>query len=703
MHLFFFFTQLIDDLTQLLPPKHLEEVTSKCHRVNVLRGAVAHIKFLSDHNALLNNSLDVAKGQGFSVSKVVDETLAESTTEATGTPVKVNDEDDDIMLMDVDPTEAVKQEESNGNDAERVARSEEAYSMSKSRLVSASPKPTTIVTQPSVIITNSPSPSSSDKGAGTSKATLAPPPISIITAPVDTHSHASQHMRNRSMSECASPSGSFSSSPMFPPTTHMAPSATTPSAFPPSPVSPSPSARQNPFSLTVSHAEGTNELKNDQQHQLSPFMQPRSRTPSPSLPPISSLANLQLQSPSGGDTLGEQRLSHRQSSPSLRLNASSSSSSGTGPAASSSSSHSKSGSHRSGPALPPLKIPAQHHLHPSYHNQDHAGVKSSRRNSHGALSPHHSTTMPGYYQRPLEDQLPVSPFMLSPMMSRSPSMGPQSDSASITLPYPHWGGHERSDVLPPPPPPPHLGHYMPGPLSPHAYPHGYPYPYPYHPSYGYPPHPHAPPPPPHYAHHPPYPHSPQQPPQQAASSSQASATARSQQPEPIFIQEEPWNVQRKRGALHASSSSGSSKTGSAGVTATVAVHSQKPKLSSGKMGEQDDALTDEPPLSPSLSVASSLSLNQRKRTSSYKSNLDGEEEDGSGEGMDVESKAFSSSVKRMKQHDNGDNIDDGDDGKQNSGKVVVVVVEADGKQRANETKDDADVAKALTPFTKTGV
>ncbi|KAI8601152.1 hypothetical protein EDD21DRAFT_297552, partial [Dissophora ornata] len=35
--------QLIDDLTKLLPPKHLEEATSKCHRVNVLRGAVNHI------------------------------------------------------------------------------------------------------------------------------------------------------------------------------------------------------------------------------------------------------------------------------------------------------------------------------------------------------------------------------------------------------------------------------------------------------------------------------------------------------------------------------------------------------------------------------------------------------------------------------------------------------------------------------------
>ncbi|OAQ30336.1 hypothetical protein K457DRAFT_57478, partial [Linnemannia elongata AG-77] len=49
--------QLIDDLTKLLPPKHLEEASSKCHRVNVLRGAVAHIKFLSESNSGLAKTL----------------------------------------------------------------------------------------------------------------------------------------------------------------------------------------------------------------------------------------------------------------------------------------------------------------------------------------------------------------------------------------------------------------------------------------------------------------------------------------------------------------------------------------------------------------------------------------------------------------------------------------------------------------------
>ncbi|KAF9974452.1 hypothetical protein BGZ65_008719, partial [Modicella reniformis] len=551
--------QLIDDLTRLLPPKHLEEVTSKCHRVNVLRGAVAHIKFLSEQNSLLTKSLDAAKAEGFNVS--ID--LTTTAKEASEAAERSTSPESDTMVMDVDTIESVKQEDGeDDNDNEQLARAENTSSRSSSPSVtstssqSTSPRltPSKAMGLPPVIVTNSPSLSTlkeSSRPQSQSKETLVPPPISIITTPAEPHNTGSQHQRSNSMSDCASPSSSFSTSPMFPPSQYMAPTKPSSTAFPLTPVSPSPSTTQNPFSSSTSPSEshqGSGKVQ-----QLSPFSQHRPSS-SPSLPPISSLANLQLQSPSaemGSHSPADSRLQDHQTSPSLRPTNCSSSPSP----------NSKLTSQRSGPTLPPLKIPPQHHLHP-YSQGGHDSSKPSQRNS---LTPSSHQTSP-------REQPPVSPFMASH------SLSPAGTSAY---------------------PPPHPGHYMPGSLSPLVYPHGYPYPYPYHPSYAYP-HPHGPPPP-HHPHHQPPTHTP---PQQSSS-----AAAAPTQPAPIFIQEEPWIVQKKRGTSNAAGKNPSSS-----------------KQASNKKNQEKevDQLTEEPPMSPTSSVISSAS-NYRKRPSQKGSLADSED------------------------------------------------------------------------------
>ncbi|KAG0355063.1 hypothetical protein BGZ54_001318 [Gamsiella multidivaricata] len=670
--------QLIDDLTKLLPPKHLEEVTSKCHRVNVLRGAVAHIKFLADQNLALTKSLDTAKEQGFQVPIDLNPSEASSKgTEgaepaASTIPATADGSaEDDGMAMDVDTSEPVKREINGDDDDEdieeddedkQIARVEKTSSKSSSPSAntsnsrSASPRltPSKALAHPPVIVTDASSPSSDKESDRQSKIALVPPPVSILKVPDDVQGSSFRHPHERksSFSDCASPASSLSASPMFPSSPYIAKSESSTSTFPPSPVSPSPSARQNPFSMTVSQAEGhQSSLSKDQQQKLSPFMQHQPTSASPSLPPISSLANLQLQSPSGAMEISGERLpTDCQTSPSLRSSSNSYSGASSG---SSPSSNAKFGSHRSGPTLPPLKIPPQQHLHPSYANGGHPNGNST---SSQTLSPHQSSTSPRHHHRNSDEQPPVSPFMLSPMMSRSPSMGPLSSSSAGTSPYPHWG-HEGSDV----PPPPHPGHYMPGSLSSHVYPHGYPYPYPYHPSYGYP-HPHGPPPP-HHPHHPPPHHS--APPQPT---SPQPMLARSLQPEPIFIQEEPWNVQRKKSTSGVTNKNQSGSKQSGG--------SKK-----GLQEKEEDQLTEEPPMSPSSSVTSSTSYpaspNHRKRSShNY------------GEDEDANVKSFSSLSKRAKQQEQtlGADLENngGDDRTKNglrprdSG-IVVVVVEADSE------------------------
>ncbi|KAF8928681.1 hypothetical protein BGZ58_009454 [Dissophora ornata] len=652
--------QLIDDLTQLLPAKHLEEVTSKCHRVNVLRGAVAHIKFLSEQNTTLTRSLDLAKDEGFNTSIDLEATPSASTGK-------------EDMPMDVDATESVKQESDDDQDEEdQLALAEKTSCRSTSVLAlssrsrSVSPKVTFSMTtpRPPVIVTNAPSPSS-EKDPSLSKVRLVPP-ISIDNAPTDPNGPEFHQQRSNSISSCTSPSSSFSSSPMFPHTSYMASPSSLPSTFPPSPVSPSPFARQNSFSLTVNQAEGLKGSSKDQQ-QLSPFMQHQSCSPSPSLPPISSLANLQLQSSEERESssVRERRPSNHPTSLQPMENGSPSVSS-----ALSVSSNSKFGSHRSGPTLPPLKIPAQQHLHPhdhAGHAGSHESVKSSHRNSL-TLSPHQSSSSPSHHHRSPDEQPPVSPFMLSPMMSRSPSMGPLSPSPGTSA-YPHWR-HEGTDA--PPPPPPHPGHYMPGSLSPHAYPHGYHYAYPYHPSYGYP-HPHGPPPP-HHVNHQTHPHSTQQRP-----SSPQPASTRPLQPEPIFIQEEPWIVQRKR-----STSAISTKNQPSSSSSSKQSNNNSSKKNQEK---EEDQLTEEPPVSPSSSVASSVtypaSANRRKRSSHKGSYEDGE---------DIVAKSFSSSSKRAKQQQMlGADLEDGGDKdglRQRDSGIVVVVVEADSEMSSAECSMD---------------
>ncbi|KAG0063184.1 hypothetical protein BGZ89_010084 [Linnemannia elongata] len=656
--------QLIDDLTKLLPPKHLEEASSKCHRVNVLRGAVAHIKFLSESNSGLAKTLDAAKSEGFKVPEVID-----AIPSATASSEKVNSSSvetaDQGMSMDVDMEDnaeanSVKQEDAD-DDMKEVSSnntpsrtSSPVVSSSSKQSSSASPRltPSKVLGHPQLVVTNAPSPKTE---RSSSREALVPPPISISAASVDPYSLESHPTTVTSISESTTPvSPAFPASPKSNPST----------------ASSSPSTRQGSF-------QTNDNSKQQLQQQLSPFMQTISLSTSPSLPPISSLASLKIHSPTArveGPSPGERHFEEHPGSPTYRAAAT----------PSSSSNHKASSTHqRTGPTLPPLKIPAPQHLHPSYKHSTHDSRASNR--SGPTLSPHQHATSPhpqrGSESEQQPQQPPVSPFMLSPLMSRSPSMGPLSASSAGTSPYPHWG-HEgpEGSAAPPPPPPHHQGQYLP----PHGYPHGYPYPYPYHPSYGYP---HHPPPPhhhhPHHHHAPPSPHSPQQRP----TSPYPAAAATAPRPEPIFIQEEPWNVQRKR------STSGTSGKAQSGKQQSSAANAAKKAKEGSVIREATEE--ESTPVSPTSSVASTASSypspnNQRKRPSSSSHHKGGS---GTYEGI-----AEESTVKRVRQHDessssprlesnqNGQDHRQGSSSSSSNGEdhqqrresgIVVVVVKAD--------------------------
>ncbi|KAG9061538.1 hypothetical protein KI688_007116 [Linnemannia hyalina] len=646
--------QLIDDLTNLLPPKHLEEASSKCHRVNVLRGAVAHIKFLSESNSGLAMTLDAAKSEGFKLPEVID-VVPSATASSDSSSAETADQG---MSMDVDMEDnaeanPVKKEdadddmkEASSNDTPSRTSSPTVSSSSK-QSASASPRltPSKVLGHPQLVVTDAPSPKTERPSY---REALVPPPISISAASVDPYSLESHPTIVTSISE--------STTPVNP-------------AFPASPKS-------NPSTASSSPRQGSfqtkdNSSKQQLQQQLSPFMKTISMSTSPSLPPISSLASLNIQSPAVRveGTSGERHFQVRPGSPTLRAAA----------IPSSSSNHKIGPTQRTGPTLPPLKIPAPQHLHPSYKHSTH----DSRANNHSGptLSPNQHATSP-YLQRGSEEeqhpqQPPVSPFMLSPLMSRSPSMGPLSASSAGTSPYPHWGHEGPEGAAAPPPPPHHQGQYLP----PHGYPHGYPYPYPYHPSYGYP---HHPPPPhhhhPHHHHAPPSPHSPQQRP-----TSPYPAAATAPRPEPIFIQEEPWNVQRKRSTSGTSGKAQSGKQQSSAANAT-----KKAKEGSVIREAKEEEST---PVSPASSVASTVSSypspnNRRKRPSPSSHHKSGS---GTYEGI-----AEESAIKRVRQHDESsssprlESSQNGQDHHQSSSSnndedrlqqrdsgIVVVVVKAD--------------------------
>ncbi|KAF9085910.1 hypothetical protein BGX23_009303, partial [Mortierella sp. AD031] len=668
--------QLIDDLTKLLPPKHLEEASSKCHRVNVLRGAVAHIKFLTESNIGLERTLNAAKSEGFNIPEDLGVSSATASSSSDKENADKTETADKAMSMDVDMEEegadanSVKQEDADNDHEVQMKEvntpSRTSSPVAASASASASPRltPSKVLGQPQLIVTNASSPKTER------------PSISISTAPADPYSLESHPPAASSISESTTPvSPAFPASPKSNPST----------------ASSSPSTRQESF-------QAKDNSKQQLQQQLSPFLQTITLSTSLSLPPISSLANLKIQSPSGqidGPSPAERQFEERPSSPTLR--------SATTPSNTNNNGNNKNGSHqRTGPTLPPLKIPAPQHLHPSYKQGAYHSTHDSRANSRSGptLSPHQHATSP-HHQRAEGDQHqqqpPVSPFMLSPLMSRSPSMGPLSASSAGTSPYPHWG-HEGAEGQPP-----HQGQYMP----PHGYPHGYPYPYPYHPSYGYPHPPHGHPPPPHHhphphhhQHAPPSPHSPQQRP---ASPYPPAAATRPMQPEPIFIQEEPWNVQRKR-----STSNGAGKT-----------QPGKQQANGGgnkKVKEGSVIREEETPVSPSSSVASNTSsYNHRKRPSSSSHK--------GGNGYDESEETF----KRVRQHEEssrqgkdvdlskndqdnqqGVSVNNEDDSsstrQQRDSGIVVVVVKADDDHAKASRDNDAemtgnhhqDAAQALT-------
>ncbi|KAG0282309.1 hypothetical protein BGZ97_009042, partial [Linnemannia gamsii] len=606
---------LIDDLTKLLPPKHLEEASSKCHRVNVLRGAVAHIKFLSDSNTGLAKTLDAAKSEGFKVPEVIevvpsatastDKDSAETVDQGVSMDVDMEDDAEANSVKQEDVDDDMK--EVNSNSTPSRTSSPAISSSLKQSTSSTSPRltPSKALGHPQLIVTNAPSPKTERPS---SKEALVPPPISISAATADSNSLKSHPTVVSSISESTTPvSPAFPASPKSNPST----------------ASSSPSARQGSF-------QAKDNSKQQLQQQLSPFMQTISLSTSPSLPPISSLASLKIQSPAARVDGGERHFEERPSSPTHRA--------AVPPSSANNNNKSVATHQRTGPTLPPLKIPAPQHLHPSYKQgaPHHSTYDSRASNRSGpTLSPHQHATSP-HPQRGSEgeqhpQQPPVSPFMLSPLMSRSPSMGPLSASSAGASPYPHWG-HEGSEGAGPPPPH-HQGQYLP----PHGYPHGYPYPYPYHPSYGYPHPPHGHPPPPHHhhPHHhhaPPSPHSPQQRP-----TSPYPAVATAPRPEPIFIQEEPWNVQRKRST---SATSGKAQSGK-----QSSVNNSKKAKEGSVIREEEEAA----PVSPTSSVASTASSypspnNQRKRPSSSSHHHKGTS--GNYEGI-----AEETTVKRVRQHD----------------------------------------------------
>ncbi|KAG0042416.1 hypothetical protein BGZ83_000489 [Gryganskiella cystojenkinii] len=648
--------QLVDDLTKLLPAKHLEEATSKCHRVNVLRGAVAHITFLTQANEALVKSLKSIKGDDFDVSGLLQvESKTEDGPATENKDTEVEDESRDMSMevdADVDMEEPAskdgddKEDEDDKDDKSRVVSSKKKDSSSKvpsssSSSTSSSPRltPSRAMELPPVIVTDAASPAS-DRALNQKV-----PPISISTAPTDSFSLESHPGTTKD--SAVSPSSAYSKSPMFPP---------------------------SPYSATASNP-------------TSPFMRPSAT--SPSLPPISSLANLHLQSPparSEAIPAGDKRRSYHEEqqrhqhypehlSPSSRPTT-------TGP---SSSAKLPSSSHRTGPTLPPLKIPAPHHLHPSYSSER---ERERERHSQSSTSPkRHQDRSSEFAGEGGEQQPPVSPFMLSPMLSRSPSIGPLSASSAGNSPYPHWG-HEET--------PAHHGHYGAPPPA-HGYPHGYPpYPYAYHPSYGYPPHhPHAPPPPPHHHHHAHHSHpghgdvSPALSPRHS-SSNVVSQSSKSLQPEPIFIQEEPWVVQRKR------SSSNVSTKNPPPPPAVSSGPSGNNKTKKNEDESHEDVREESAPLSPSSSVTSNVSSsfpaspNHRKRSSNKVSYDEGEE--------GVPSSAKANEVKRIKQQKDmlGDDLEEQRHQKKNqrdSG-IVVVVVEAESETATASRHKDQEMKQA---------
>ncbi|KAF9923306.1 hypothetical protein FBU30_006627 [Linnemannia zychae] len=646
--------QLIDDLTKLLPSKHLEEVTSKCHRVNVLRGAVAHINFLSESNADLTKTLDAAKSEGFKVPKIAEVTPAiekdntKSVNKGTSMDVDMADdvEADSVKREETDSVEVQMMDADNNDTPSRTSSPVISVSSKQSISVtssSVSPRltPSKILEQPQLIVTNASSPKTEQSLTGDA---VEPPPISNSTASMESYNLESRSPAGLA-NESASPAGSgFSSSPKSD-----------------SSMSSSPPARPGSYQ--------SKDNKQQLQQQLSPFLQTISLSTSPSLPPISSLACLKIQSPSAhieSSSHGEKHFETHPSSPMLR-------------SSSPTSSVNKTNTHqRSGPTLPPLKIPAPQHLHPSYkqgshHHPTHESRISNR--SGPTLSPHQHAISPHQYQyegdqpNHQQQQPPVSPLMLSPLMSRSPSVGPLSASSAGTSPYPHWG-HENPEG------PPHGNQYLP----PHGYPHGYPYPYPYHPSYGYPHPPHGHPPPLSHSHHhhaPPSPHSPQQRPTSPYPPVATTTAAATSRPEPIFIQEEPWNVQRKR-----STSNAPGKT-----------QSGKQQSSKKNNGKEDSTIREESiPVSPTSSVASTASSypspnNRRKRPSASSHNKSYDDDDDEGIKR-IRQDGEHSSPRLGSSHQNSQ---DHRQEQRDSG-IVVVVVKADDEDRTQTLSPAASLS-----------
>ncbi|KAG0326828.1 hypothetical protein BGZ99_008930 [Dissophora globulifera] len=548
--------QLIDDLTNLLPPRHLEETTSKCHRVNVLRGAVNHIKFLSESNDALANSIRAIQG---------DDALLPLIQEESKASVRSLDSMDREISMDVDDDGKVKEEEID----EDSSPSQHGDSSSRSVSPAASPSASSISTNvsfapsakrmapPPVIITDAPSPSTDQE-----KAKSAFDSFSL-------ESHPRSNSFSSSAGDQASPRSGYSASP----------------TFPPSPISPLPQGRPSLFPPGDEVVEGGFISDREQRQQLSSGLS-HSTVTSPSLPPISSLANLHLKSPSGHLDVAETHLM---------------SSDGSGPGSSAAGR-----THRAGNSLPPLMIPEPHHLHPSYLQ----GAASNGNSKSGTNSKRSSLTLsPRSAEHP-----PISPFMLSPMLSRSPSMGPVSASSPGNSPYPNWG-QEGSQA-----------HF-----------------------YGYSRHGQA---------DPVYSSAYQQHFQGQSPPPQNQSRQRSSQPLPIFIQEEPWNVQRKR-SMSSVASRGSSKASA----------QDKKKL-------DDMELND--PTSPTSSIASarsySASPNPKKRTQ-LASHVKGDYE-------------TEDAIKRSKQMESAENDGLGDKG------VAVVVKPPSSESHSND--EDHDAAQALT-------
>ncbi|KAF9097414.1 hypothetical protein BGX23_008974 [Mortierella sp. AD031] len=468
--------QLIDDLTKLLPTKHLEETTSKCHRVNVLRGAVSHIKFLNESNQALTRSIRSIKGDDYPLDLPTD-TISKGDTDP-GMSMDVDGDDDDVVKGEGDSDD----ERTPGPATTTISRSGSPSSSITS--APSSPKMKRMALPP-VIITDAPSPSA-DKIQSSN------------VDPFSTESRARANSFVSSIGDSSSPRSAFSSSPMFPP------SPTSPAMFGLSGPGQFPAGEDRVDGQGWDKRQQQQQHQQQQQQQLSPYLK-HSPSPSPSLPPISSLANMQIHSPINrpNDTQDE-ALPQGDASPN--------------PASS------FSGRGQRGPVvLPPLMIPEPHHLHPSY-QQGSATSSSSGARSSGTGSNRSSLTLsPNPSEQP-----PISPFMLSPLLPRSPSIGPTSSISPANSPHPRWA---------------HDGTPSPQPYPPHGSPFGHPS---YSPGYGYT--------------YPGYPD-----PNHAASAASVAPAVQQQktktvhhertkslQPEPIFIQEEPWNTQRKRSTSSAS-------------------------------------------------------------------------------------------------------------------------------------------------------